>query len=124
MTPAENLYYALGELAYAVAKADGRIQKDEVKKLHTILESELEVPGDSLSVAEIIFDIMNRHETDAETAYGNAMHQVRLYSHYLTPELKLSILRVVEKIAKAFPPPLVSEKNMIARLRKDIAAVV
>ena len=27
MTPLENLYYAIGELAYAVARADGEIQR-------------------------------------------------------------------------------------------------
>jgi uncharacterized tellurite resistance protein B-like protein len=124
MTPTENLYYALGELAYAIAKADGRIQKDELNKLHGILESELKIAEDSLSVADIIFYIMNKDQVDAETAYTNAMNQVRMYSHYLTPEIKLSFLRVAEKVAKAFPPTLVSEQNMIARLRKDISGIV
>lgn len=121
MTPTENLYYALGEVAYAVAKADGRIQNDEVKKFHPILETELELPADSLSVADIIFHILDKDHVDAETAYQNGLHQLQLYSHHLTPEMKLNFLHVAEKIAQAFPPRLNSENHMIARFRADIA---
>lgn len=120
MTPTENLYYALGEIAYAIAKADGRIQNDEVKKFHTILESELQLAEHSFTVADIIFHIMDKDHVDAETAYENGLNQMRHYSHYLTPELKLNFLRVAEKIAQAFPPRLHSEQNMIMRLRADI----
>jgi uncharacterized tellurite resistance protein B-like protein len=123
MTPTENLYYALGEMAYAVARADGRIQNDEVKKFHAILEAELQVAGDSLNIADIIFHIMDKDHVDAETAYTNAIRQMKLNSQYLSAEMKLSFLHVVEKVAIAFPPALRSEKNMIARFRKDISEI-
>ena len=114
----------MGEVAYAVAMADGRVQNDEVKKLHGILESELPVPEDSFSVADIIFHIMDKDHVDAETAYTNGMNQIRLNSQYLSPEMKLSFLHVAEKVGQSFPPRLRSEKNMIARFRKDISAVI
>lgn len=123
MTPSESLYYALGEMAYAIAMADGRIQNDEVRKFHTILESELTVTGDSLSVADIIFHIMKKDHVDSETAYTNALNQMKLNSQYLSAEMKLSFLHVAEKVAKAFPPSLRSEKNMIVRFRKDISEI-
>ncbi len=123
MTPTENLYYALGEMAYAIAMADGRIQNDEAKKFHSILESELKVDVDSLSVADIIFHIMEKDHVDAETAYTNAINQMKLNSQYLSAQMKLSFLHVAEKVAKAFPPPLRSEKNMIVRFRKDISEI-
>jgi uncharacterized tellurite resistance protein B-like protein len=124
MTPTENLYYALGEMAYAIAMADGRIQKDEEKKFHAILESELDVSSSSLSVADIIFHIMKKDHANAETAYNNAITQMKLNSQYLSDEMKLGFLHVAEKVAAAFPPPLRSEKNMIARFRKDIAGII
>lgn len=124
MTPTENLYYALGEMAYAIAMADGRIQKDEVKKFHAILESELEVPADSLGVADIIFHIMQKDHVNSETAYTNAINQMKLNSQYLSAEMKLAFLHVAEKVAIAFPPALRSEKNMIVRFRKDISEIV
>lgn len=123
MTPIENLYYALGEMSYAIAKADGRIQNDEVKKFHGILEAELQVPEDSFSVADIIFHIMDKDHVDSETAYQNAMNQMRLYSQYFTPEMKLAFLHVAEKVGNAFPPTLRSEKNMIARFRKEMGDI-
>src|SRR6185436_16813027 len=36
MSPIENLYYAMGELAYSVASADGRVQPEERKKFSDI----------------------------------------------------------------------------------------
>ena len=41
MTPQQNLHTAIGQLAYAVAKADGTIQLEERKKFHDIVEAEL-----------------------------------------------------------------------------------
>ena len=123
MTPIENLHYALGELAYAVAFADRTIQEDERKKLHAILESELESLHGTMDISEIIFKILEKDKTDSETAYTRAMEQLWLNSHYLGPELKLSFLHVIEKVAKAFPPVLRTEKNMIKRFREDIAEI-
>lgn len=123
MTPRENLYYAMGEVAYAVAMADGRIQKDETKKLHDILSAELSPMNEGIDIAEIIFQVLNKDLTDAETAYEAALHQIKLYSHYVSPEMKLNFLHVAEKVSKAFPPALRAEKKMIARFREDIANV-
>jgi uncharacterized tellurite resistance protein B-like protein len=123
MTPTQNLHYALGELAYAVAFADGTIQQDERKKFHAILESEMTSVGGAPDISEIIFKLLEKDKTDSETSYQWALGQLKLNSQYLSPELKLAFLRVIEKIAKAFPPVLHSEKNMIQRLRNDISEI-
>jgi hypothetical protein len=36
MTPVQSLYYALGEIVYAIAKSDGKVQREENDKLHQI----------------------------------------------------------------------------------------
>ena len=41
MNSTENLHYAIGELAYAVACADGIVQKEERQKFHDIVLAEL-----------------------------------------------------------------------------------
>src|SRR5688500_20308943 len=89
MTPTENLYYALGEVAYAVAMSDGRIQKDEVNKLHGILLTELSIGDETQNIADIIFHVLNKDHVDAQTAYESGMKQIWLNSHYLSPDLKL-----------------------------------
>lgn len=123
MTPTENLYYAIGEIAYAVALSDGRIQKDEVNKLHGILSTELSFSMEEQSIADIIFHVLNKDHTKAEAAYESGMNQIRLNSQYLSPELKLSFLRIAEKLAQAFPPRLKVENKMIERFRSDLTLI-
>ncbi|HEY4798208.1 MAG TPA: TerB family tellurite resistance protein [Bacteroidia bacterium] len=123
MTPIESLHYALGEMAYAIANADGKVQKEELKKFRNIVEAELRCKDYAFDVSDIIFHIMNRDHTDSKTSYEWAMNQIRLNSHYLSPQLKNTFIRVMEKIAKAFPPVTKSEQNLIDRFKKEIAPI-
>ncbi len=123
MTPLENLHYAIGELAYAVARADGSVQKEEKKIFHDIVEAELRCKDYAFNISDIIFQIMDRDKTDSATTYKWAMDEIKLNSHYLSPELKKTFIRVMEKVANAFPPVTVSERNLIDRFKKEIAAI-
>lgn len=123
MTPRENLYFALGTLGYAIASADGKVHPEEEKKLHAIIKAESATSDDTINISDIIFHVLKRDHTDSETAYKWALDQIRLNSHYLSPEMKLTFLRVAEKVAEAFPPALSSEKKIIDRFRKDIAGI-
>jgi len=123
MTPIENLHFALGELAYAMARADGTVQKEERLKFRAIIESELKAGHDAYGVSDIIFQVLARDKTDTETTYSWAMNAIRLNSHYLSPEMKQTFIRVMEKIAEAFPPVEASEHNLLERFRRDIAPI-
>lgn len=123
MTPIQNLYYALGELAYAVAHADGNIQKEERKKFHDIVTTELVSKGADFDISDIIFSIMDKDKMDSATTYKWAIHEIRLNSHYLSPELKKTFISVIEKVAKAFPPVTLSEQRLIDRFKKDIEII-
>lgn len=123
MTPIENLHYAIGEIAYAIAVADGKMQKEERQKFHDIVAAELRCKNYAFDISGIIFRILDKDKQDMETTYQWAMNQIKLNSHYLSPDLKLTFLRVIEKIAKAFPPVTKEEKNLLERFRKDIADI-
>ncbi|MBK7818140.1 MAG: hypothetical protein IPJ60_11790 [Sphingobacteriaceae bacterium] len=97
MTPTENLHYAIGELAYAIARADGEVQKEERKKFEAIVAAEMRCKDYGFDVSDIIFKIMDRDKTSATEAYDSAMKQVRTNSHYLSPELKKAFINVIEK---------------------------
>jgi uncharacterized tellurite resistance protein B-like protein len=113
MTPIENLYYALGEIVYAIAMADGKIQREEKEKLHAILHSEFKKhPGD-LDVAEIIFQILQKDKQDIKTAYYSAIKQIRLNSQYVSEKLKLDFIAVITKVAQAFSPVTSEEEKLI-----------
>src|SRR5688500_8705551 len=104
MTPRENLYYALGAFAYAIANVDGAVQKEEEKKLHAIIKAESQSADDTIMICDIIFHVLKKDKTDTETAFKWGLDQLQLNSHYLSPEMKLIFLRLAEKVAQSFPP--------------------
>jgi uncharacterized tellurite resistance protein B-like protein len=120
MSPVENLHYALGELAYAIARADGRVQEPERKKFHDIVAAEIRCGDCNFDLSDIIFQIMDKEDLDTNTAYEWAMREIRLNSHYLSPEMKKTFMCVMEKVAKAFPPVVPVERSLMDRFRKDI----
>ena len=120
MTPLENLHYAIGELAYAVAIADGSVQLKEKKKFHDIVSAELRCANYDFDVSSIIFQVLDKEKQSPELSYEWAMKQIRLNSHYLSPELKNTFIKVMEKVAQAFPPVTAEEGALIDRFRKDI----
>lgn len=122
MTPLQNLHYAIGELAYAVARADGTIQKEERKKFHDIVAAELRCKDYDFDVSSIIFDVLDRDNiTDSQTSYNWAMNQIKLNSHYLSPELKETFIKVIVKIAEAYRPITPEEVSLIERFKEEIA---
>src|ERR1035437_6707493 len=123
MTEIENLHYAIGEMAYAVASADGKVQKEERKKFHDIVAAELRCKDYAFDISDIIFQIMDKDKTDSITSYEWAMDQLKLNSHYLSPKLKQTFINVMDKVAKSYPPVLTTEKNLIDRFKKDIAGI-
>ena len=123
MTPIENLHYAIGELAYAVARTDGKVQKEEQKKFHDIVTAELRCKDYDFDVSDIIFQLMEKDKTDTETSYKWGMNQIKINSHYLSPELKQTFITVMEKIAKAYPPVTINEKDLIEKFKAEIAPI-
>ena len=123
MTPIESLHYAIGELAYAVARADGKVQKEEREKFHAIVAAELRCKDYAFDVSDIIFQIMDKDKNDSATTYKWAMDEIRLNSHYLSPELKKTFIRVMEKVAAAFPPVTVAEQDIIHKFKNDIIMI-
>jgi len=122
MTPQENLHYAIGQLAYATACADGLIQKEEHNKFHSLVAAELRCKDYDFEISDIIFQILEKEKyIDTETAYKWAMKEIRVNSHYLSPRLKQTFIKVIEKVAKAYPPVTKAESNLLERFKKDIA---
>lgn len=121
MRPTERLHYAMGQLAYAMARIDGKVQKEERKKFQDIVAAELRTRHYEFDVAGIIFQVLDKDRMDTETAYKWAMDEFRLNSHYLHPEMKELFIRIAEKIAKAFPPVTAEEGQLLERFKKDIA---
>ena len=123
MSPIENLHYAIGQLACAVAFADGKIQKEEWKKFHDIVVEELKDKNYGFDVSDIVFQIMEKDRMDTNTLYDWAIKEIQTNSHYLSPELKLKFISVIEKVASAYPPVTYSESAIITKFKKDIETI-
>jgi len=124
MTPEQNLHNAIGQLAYAMAKADGSIQKEEHKKFHDIVAAELRCKDYDFDVSDIIFQILEKEKfIDTKTAYEWAMREIRVNSHYLSPQLKETFIKVLEKIAKSYPPITNEENKLLERFKIEIAPI-
>ena len=120
MNSIENLHYAIGQLAFAVAFADGNLQKEEHECFHNIVVQELNHDDQSFDVSDIVFQILEKDKIDTETVYEWAIKEIRTNSHYLSPELKNKFISVMDKVSKAYPPVTHEETNIIERFKKDI----
>jgi len=123
MTPIENLHYAIGQLACAVAFSDGKVQKEEREKFQGIVVQELKNKDYSFDVSDIVFQVMEKDKMDSDTMYEWAMKEIKTNGHYLSPELKGKFISVMEKVANAYPPVTKSESSIINRFKKDIESV-
>lgn len=123
MNPVENLHYAIGQLAYAVAFSDGKVQREERERFQSIVVSELKGKDYGFNVSDIVFQILDKDKVDSNTIYDWAMKEIRTNSHYLSPELKEKFLSVMEKVAEAYPPVSNDENSIISRFVRDIAGI-
>jgi uncharacterized tellurite resistance protein B-like protein len=123
MTSIENLHDAIGMLAYAIAFADGKVQREEMKKWEAIVAAELRMKEVHFDIADISFRLMARDKVDVKTVYDWAMKEIRINSHYLSPDMKDNFVKIMEKMAKAYPPVTIDEQNLIDRFKLDMEEV-
>lgn len=120
----ENIYYALGEMAYAIAKADGAVQKEERKKVHEIVSEEIQKNNINIDYTDTIFKILDKDDNDAASSYEWAMQEFEENKTHLTPALVDQFVLIVDKIADAFDLPSDNEDAMVSRFKKDIRALI
>lgn len=121
-SPIQNLHYAIGELAYCMAKVDGKVQKEEREKFHDIVISELKEDYD-FNISDIVFHIMEKDKADSVSTYNWAINEIKMNGHYLSPELKSKFINVMKKIANAYPPVTVEERDILKKFKKDIGPI-
>jgi uncharacterized tellurite resistance protein B-like protein len=124
MNGKERLYYALGELSFAVALADGKINAEERIKIHDIVVSGTKCDNYEFNVSEIIFHILQKQSTfKQEDFYSSAMKEISICNNFLTEDMKAEFSAVLEKIARAFNKISPEENVLLERFRKDIDKV-
>ena len=123
MEAKQRLFYALGQLAYAVARADGKVQAEEEKKLHEIISAAAKKEDIDYDFAETIFQILDRDHVDSIRSYEWAMNEIRACSEFLSHPLKEKFLRIIEAVGQAYPPITEEEKKLIQNASKDLKRI-
>lgn len=123
MDSKQQLFYALGELAYAMASADGKLQNEEKKTFEKIVSEHKAWHAGDFDYAAVIFRIMEKDKTDMETAYTFAMKEMELNKHHLTAQMINSFKEILARVAEAFPPVAINEKELLQRFNSDIKKI-
>jgi len=121
MTGKERLYFGLGLAAFAVAKADGKIDQEERNKLHDIVVNSLNCQDEGINVSEIIFHVLGKHDNfEIENLYDLAIKELTDYKSYLTNDMRSDFPAILEKVARSVEPITPEERQLIERFRSDI----
>ncbi|MBT6745316.1 MAG: hypothetical protein HOB26_02020 [Flavobacteriales bacterium] len=120
MDSKQQLYSALGQVAYAMAMADGEAQREEKDKFHKVIKEAVKKHDIDYDIADVIFQILDRDHMDVETTYAWAINQFKLGSNRLTDELKETMVKILVDVAKAYAPVEVEEMNLLERFEKDL----
>ncbi len=116
----ELLFYGFGQVAYAVAKADNKVQTPENERFKALIREHLHKIDPGLDIAQIIFHLIKQEDRSAEDAYEIGIQNMKLGAHYLTPELKSLFIKALEEIAGAYESISEEEKAFIERFKKDL----
>ena len=121
MTGKERMYFGLGLAAFAVAKADGKIDLEERNKLHDIVTTSLNCQDEGINISEIIFHVLGKHDNfEIENLYNLAIKELTEYKRYLTADMRSDFPAILEKVARSSEPVTAEEHQLIERFRNDI----
>ena len=115
-----KLYYVLGQLVYAMAKADESIDKNDRSELHDLFVSEFGDSKSGVDLSEVISHILNKEKKDFETTYNWVIQSLKLQQGELDEEIKSKILNVVELVVDKYPSKSFRGDDLLARLKADV----
>ena len=113
-----EIYRAIAEMAYVIAKADRGLSAEERIAFHKIIEEDLDYES---WAAQSRFELLDEVvQPSIEKAYNDAIHELRTYKEHFTEELKDKALVVLQKIAASFNGLSQNEAFFIDRFKKDL----
>ena len=116
-----EIFRAIGELAYVVAKSDRGLTPAERQSFFQIAQEELEY--DSWA-AQSRFELLDEvTQPSIDRAYNDAIHELRKYSDYLTQEIKEKVMTVLQRVAVSCDGLSANETFVLDRVRKDLQSL-
>lgn len=124
MEGTEHIYYAFGQIAYTVAKADGKIQVEEEQEFMELLQKQMEECDWSYDVSGIIFKLLKSDDMDPETTFNWGIKELQKYDQFLTLEMKKDFIRILAAIAVAYDISTDEEDTYIYRFKLEIENLI
>jgi hypothetical protein len=122
MDAQQHLFYGLGQIAYAVAIADGKVQPEEEEKLQQMVNDGLQKLGSDASYTEIIFLLNERDKShDGEFLYTEGIRNIDLGKHHMTGAMKDQFMALLEEIALSYKAVEPGEAALLGRFKADVA---
>jgi uncharacterized tellurite resistance protein B-like protein len=116
-----EIYRAIAEMAYVIAKADKGLSAEERMTFNQIVEEELDFNS---WVAQSRFELLDEvTQPSIDIAYNEALHDLKKYRDHLTPELKATAIRVMQKVAESCSGYSEKEKLIIDRFKSDLKSL-
>lgn len=119
MDSKQHIYYALGTLAYAVAKADGKVQNEERLKVKEIVKKGIEHEVD-FTYTDIIFQILQKDNMGFRDVYKWAMKSFETGKYHLTTEVKTQFIQILDEVAASFTPDDPEEQKLLSNFKDDL----
>jgi len=117
-----EIYRAIAELAYAVAKADGNLQSIEKETFFDIIQDELHSSAWS---AQSRFDILEESmKPSVDHAYKMVIKTIKDNQHAFTAAMRQKFLTVMNRVAESYNGIVVQEQELINRFLKDTEGLV
>jgi hypothetical protein len=113
-----EIYRAIAELAYVVAKADKGLSAEERIEFYKIAAEDLDYDSwAAQSRFELLDDVVH---PSLDKAYNDAIHELKKYKDHFTNELKDKALLVLQKLAASCNGLSANEAFIIDRFKKDL----
>ena len=123
----KEFYSNLGKLLYAIAKADGAVQDEEVNEFYKVLKEDIipfenrtdEFGTDMGFYTEFEFESMLDKKLGVNQAYEDFISFVKQHKTVFKNKHKEICIQSVSKIADAYEGIEKSEQYFIEKLKKD-----
>tara|TARA_B100000780_G_scaffold274575_1_gene239799 strand:+ start:160 stop:561 length:402 start_codon:yes stop_codon:yes gene_type:complete len=127
----KNFYIELGNLLYAVAKIDGKIQDKELRKIHEGVAKELvpneattdEFGTDSAYYVEMQFETMQEEGADPEDCFTSFIAYIEDHHSAFDDRLKNATILLADSVADAFKGTNKKEQEILMRLKHKIESL-
>jgi uncharacterized tellurite resistance protein B-like protein len=113
-----EIYRAIAEMAYVIAKADKGLSATERAAFYQIVEEELDYESwAAQSRFELLDEVL---QPSIEKAYNYAIHDLKKHKEHFTPALRQQALTVMQKVATACNGLSANEAFIIDRFKRDL----